>query len=222
MRDLGRLARSVMRPMSGPVLRMLQRLRGNDDGVAAIEFAFIAPLVFTLFVGAVEVSQAFTVDRRVMQVATTTGDLVARADASITQSDMTDIMAVGTYIMLPYASTPLEMTIRNVTSSPTSATTTKQSWYCTYNANGGGSNTCACNVATYTLPTGLVSTNDSVVVAEIRYFYTPLLFDSVLKRVMTKTGSAYIISKKSYSKPRSNTAMLKQANGTTCPSPTFP
>jgi Flp pilus assembly protein TadG len=201
---------------------LLRRLNRNDDGVAAIEFAFIAPLVFTLFVGAVEVSQAFTVDRRVMQVATTTGDLVARADSSITQTDMTDIMAVGSYIMLPYSSSGLEMTIRNVTSSPSSATSTKQSWYCTYNSNGTGSNTCACNVTVYTLPSGLVSTNDSVVVAEVRYFYTPLLFDSVLKRVLTKTGSYYTISKKSYSKPRSNTAMLKQANGTTCPSPTFP
>ena len=200
----------------------LRRLLRNEQGVAAIEFAFIAPLVFTLFVGAVEVSQAFTVDRRVMQVAQTTGDLVARADASITQSEMTDIMSVGSYIMLPYASTGLEMTIRNITSSPSSATSTKQSWYCTYNSNGTGSNTCACNVTGYTIPTGLVSTNDSVVVAEVRYFYTPLLFDSVLKNVLTKTGGYYIISKKSYLKPRSNAAMLKQANGTTCPSPTFP
>lgn len=202
--------------------RAMQRMRANDQGVAAIEFAFIAPLVFTLFVGAVEVSQAFTVDRRVMQVATTTGDLVARADSSITQSEMTDIMAVGSYIMLPYSSSPLEMTVRNITSSPSSATTTKQSWYCTYNANGGGSNSCACNVTAYTVPTGLISTNDSVVVAEVRYFYTPLLFDSVLKRVMTKSGGAYTLTKKSYSKPRSNAAMYKQANGTTCPSPTFP
>lgn len=202
--------------------RMLDRMRSNEQGVAAIEFAFIAPLVFTLFVGAVEVSQAFTVDRRVMQVATTTGDLVARADGSITQSEMTDIMAVGSYIMLPYSSNNLEMTIRNVTSSPSSATTTKQSWYCTYNSNGGGSNTCACTIAAYTLPSGLVSTNDSVVVAEVRYFYTPLLFDSVLKRVMTKSNGAYTLTKKSFAKPRSNTAMYKQSNGTTCASPTFP
>lgn len=205
-----------------PLHYLLRRLRANDQGVAAIEFAFIAPLVFTLFVGAVEVSQAFTVDRRVTQVASTTGDLVARADSSISQSEMADIMAVGTYIMLPYSSNALEMTIRNVTSSPSNASTTKQSWYCTFNSNGGGSNTCACNVASYTVPTGLVSTNDSVVVAEIRYFYTPLLFDSVLKRIMTKSGGAYTLTKKSFAKPRSNAAMLKQANGTACPSPTFP
>lgn len=213
---------ALLERVTRPLRQIARRLHASDQGVAAIEFAFIAPLVFTLFVGAVEVSQAFTVDRRVMQVAQTTGDLVARADTSVTQSDMTDIMAVGSYIMLPYASTGLEMTIRNVVSSPTNAASAKQSWYCTYNSNGTGSNTCACSVTAYTLPTGLVSTNDSVVVAEVRYFYTPLLFDSVLKRVLTKTGSYYTISKKSYSKPRSNTAMLKQANGTTCPSPTFP
>ena len=109
-----------------PLRRLMRRLQANDQGVAAIEFAFIAPLVFTLFVGAVEVSQAFTVDRRVMQVASTTGDLVARADASITQSEMSDIMAVGSYIMLPYSSTtprpPSNPGIAPITSAAVAAT----------------------------------------------------------------------------------------------------
>ncbi len=210
--------RTAMRRLMRPFMRFGR----SADGVAAIEFAIIAPVVFVLFMGAVELSQAFTLDRRAMQVATSTADLVARANASITQTEMTDVMKVGGYIILPFSSTLLETTVRNVTSSPSSATTTKQSWYCTYNANGGGSNSCACNVAAYTLPTGLVSTNDSVVVAQVRYFYTPLLFDTILKRTLTKTGTYYTISKTSYAKPRSQTAMLQQSNGTPCPSPTFP
>ncbi|NJO33279.1 MAG: pilus assembly protein, partial [Rhodospirillales bacterium] len=38
--------------------RLLHRLRGNAQGAAAVEFAMIAPLMFTLFVGSVEFSQA--------------------------------------------------------------------------------------------------------------------------------------------------------------------
>lgn len=216
--------------------RLLQRMRvarrsmqrslcawsRNERGAAAVEFAFIAPIVSTMFIGAVELSQVLTVDRRAAQVATTMADLVARTNASISQSNMTDIMKVGGFIMLPYRSSALETTVRNVTSSPSSATTTKQSWYCTYNSNGGGTNTCACNVTAYTLPTGLVSTNDSVVVAEVRYFYTPLLFDMILKNTLTKSGSSYTLSKKGYAKPRSQAAMLLQSSGTACPSPSFP
>lgn len=211
-----------MRACFAPWHRMIGRFARDRDGVAAIEFGIIAPIVFLLFVGAVEMSQAFTVDRRAMAAATATADLVARANASITQTEMTDIMKVGSYVMLPYPATALETTVRNVTSSPTNATTTKQSWYCTFNASGGGNNTCACNVASYALPTGLVSANDSVVVTEVRYFYTPLLFDTVLKRTLTKSGGYYTITKKSFAKPRSQAAMLQQANGTACASPSFP
>lgn len=204
------------------VQRSLSAWSRNDRGAAAVEFAFIAPIVSTMFIGAVELSQVLTVDRRAAQVATTMADLVARTNASISQSNMTDIMKVGGFIMLPYRSSALETTVRNVTSSPSSATTAKQSWYCTYNSNGGGTNTCACNVVSYTLPTGLVSTNDSVVVAEVRYFYTPLLFDMILKNTLTKSGSYYTLSKKGYAKPRSQAAMLLQTSGVACPSPSFP
>lgn len=211
-----------MKTPSGSLHKFIRRFARERDGVAAIEFGIIAPVVFLLFVGAVEMSQVFTVDRRAMAVATATADLVARTNATITQTQMSDIMKVGSYVMLPYPATALETTVRNVTSSPSNAATTKQSWYCTYNANAGGGNTCACNVASYTLPTGLVSSNDSVVVAEVRYFYTPLLFDTVLKRTLTKSGGYYTISKKSYAKPRSQAAILQDGSGAACASPTFP
>lgn len=216
-------------PITSIAVRLTDKLRSlfarwqeDAGGAALIEFAFIAPIVMGLFIGAVELSQALTVDRRASQVATSMADLVARTNASISQSDMTDIMKIGGFIMLPYQSSSLETTVRNVTSSPSNATTAKQSWYCTYNTNGAGTNTCACNVVAYTLPSGLVSTNDSVVVAEVRYFYRPLVFDKYLKSALSKTSGYYTLSKKAYAKPRSQAAMLLQANGTACPSPSFP
>lgn len=202
--------------------RRLRTWTRNAEGVAAVEFALLAPVISMMFVGAVEMSQAFTADRRAMQISSSVADLVARTATTITTSDMTDIMRIGGYIMLPFSSTPLTITLRNITSSPTSATTTKQSWSCTYNSGGTGSTTCACSSTTFTIPSGLVSTNDSIVVSEVQYNYTPLVFDTILKRAFTKTGSYYTFSKTSYAKPRSQAAILQQANGTPCPSPTFP
>jgi hypothetical protein len=54
------------------------------------------------------------VDRRVMQIASTTADLVARADTQIAQSDITDIMKAGSYIMAPYSHNPLQIVIREL------------------------------------------------------------------------------------------------------------
>ena len=42
-----------------------------------VEFAFIVPIMAVMFIGAVELSQAIIVDRRVTQIASSTADLVA-------------------------------------------------------------------------------------------------------------------------------------------------
>ena len=58
------LLHSLARP-AGSLVRMIGRLRRCNRGVAAVEFGMIVPIMFMLFVGAVEFSQAITVDRRV-------------------------------------------------------------------------------------------------------------------------------------------------------------
>ena len=92
-----------------------------------------------------------TVDRRVTQVASSTADLVARAEKQISHSEIGDIMKVGGYILEPYSQSPLEITLRNVTSSPANATTTKQSWSCTYKGLDK-TQTCACSNTIKSIP----------------------------------------------------------------------
>jgi Flp pilus assembly protein TadG len=200
---------------------LLGSWQADKRGVAAVEFALIAPLMAAMFVGAVEMSQAITVDRRVTQVAGSTADLVARASKTISQSEVGDIMRVGSYIMKPYSATPIRIVLRNVTSSPSNASTTKQSWICTYNGTGG-TQTCECTNTNYTLPSNMVTTNDSVVVAEVTYDYVPLVFNYIMQRTWQGTGTSYRFSETIYMKPRSQAAMLLQSDNTTpCPLPTF-
>src|SRR5258708_2268611 len=90
---------------------LVARWRGDKQGVAAVEFAFIVPIMFVLFVGAVELSQAITVDRRVTQVAGSTADLVARKETTISNSEITDILRIGGFIMAPYDRTPLQVVV---------------------------------------------------------------------------------------------------------------
>ena len=215
-------ARAIMpRHAISRLQTLVRRYTGNQDGMAAIEFAMIAPIMALMFIGAVELSQAITVDRRVTQVASSTADLVARAEKQISQTEITDIMKVGGYIMKPYSEAPVQIIVRNVTSSPTDAAVAKQSWSCTYQGTGQ-TQTCACSSNNYTLPGNLVSTNDSVVIAEVTYAYKPLLFDFFMKKSTGGTGSGtYTLTEKTYLKPRGQAAMLLQANNTPCPSPSF-
>lgn len=196
-------------------------LRWQDDGVAAIEFALIVPIMAVMFIGAVELSQAITVDRRVTQVANSTADLVARAENKIAQSEITDIMKAGSYIVVPFSQNPLRITLRNVTSSPTDANTAKQSWTCNFNGTGN-TQVCTCTNITHTLPAGLVGTNDSVVISEATYDYKPLVFDYFMKKGGGASASGtYELKEIVYLKPRGQAAMLLQADNTACPNPTF-
>lgn len=203
------------------VRNLIARWSRKEDGVAAVEFALIVPIMSVMFIGAVELSQAITVDRRVSQIASSTADLVARAENQISNTEIGDIMKVGGYIMEPYTQTPLQIIMRNVTSSPSSATATKQSWTCTY-TGATKSQTCTCTNVAYTLPPNLVGTNDSVVISEVSYSYTPLVFDYFFKQGFpTVSPGVYKLAETIYLKPRGQAANLKQPDGTLCPAPTF-
>ena len=130
-------------------------------------------------------------------------------------------MKAGSFIMAPYSQNPLQIVIREIQSSPTSATTTKQSWSCTYNGTGG-TLTCACSNTTATVPANLVGTNDAVVVSQVTYAYKPLVFDYFMKKNYPSTNGTYTLSETIYQKPRGQWPSLLQSSGTTCPAPSFP
>lgn len=159
----------------------------NLEGVAAIEFAMIVPLMFLLFVGAVEFSQAITVDRRVTQIASSTADLVARTK-SISTSEVTSIFNISDELMKPYETAPLKITILNVIASPSDATVTTICWFQNYQG-GAASYT---KGQTYKLPDGVVQAGESVVVSEVRYAYTPPLFHYFIKGTTNLSETFYL------------------------------
>jgi Flp pilus assembly protein TadG len=210
------------------IARLVRRCRAENGGVAAVEFAFIVPIMAIMFIGAVELSQAITADRRVTQIASSTADLVARFSPAsgqpngISLSEITDITKVGGYIMAPYDKSPLKIVLRSVQSSPTSATATKEAWICTY-SGAGNTLTCSCSDTTYSLPPNLVTTLDSVVISETTYNYKPLVFDYFMKSMGTGGGPSgtHLLKEKIYLKPRSQTVNLLKTDNTPCPTPTF-
>jgi Flp pilus assembly protein TadG len=203
---------------------LLRRWKADAAGIAAVEFALIVPMMGVMFIGAVELSQAIIVDRRVTQIAASTADLVARVQQppdTLYQADIADIMRAGSFIMAPYSQNPLQIVMREIQTSPTSATIAKQSWSCTYSGTGS-TLTCACSNVSITVPANLMGTQDSVVVSQVTYAYKPLVFDYFFKKNYGGTSGTYTLTESKYQKPRGQWPMFQQANGTKCPSPTFP
>lgn len=89
------------------------RFRRNQDGVAAVEFALLLPLFLVLYIGVIEFTQAFMVQRRASHSASMMADIVAQA-GTVTPAQLSDFFAVGGLIMVPYSSTPLEGTVTSL------------------------------------------------------------------------------------------------------------
>ena len=72
--------------------RGVRGIRYNQDGVSAVEFALIAPILILIYLGAVELSLLMRVDRRVTSTTASLGDLTARL-STVTDDDMEEMFA---------------------------------------------------------------------------------------------------------------------------------
>lgn len=170
----------------------LARFRRSDGGMAAVEFAMIVPVMFFLFVGAVEFSQALTVDRRVTQSASSVADLVAR----VTRLDATavdNLMKVVEQLMSPYDVNALTVTIVSVKAVNSGGPDPKMTvdW-----SRNNHKQTPYARGAVYThIPKGLIAVGESVIVGEATYNYTPLIFNYFIQ-------SAFSMEERFFLKPR--------------------
>ena len=85
------------------LMRFVKFLKAKN-GMAAVEFALIAPLLVTLLLGSVEVSNALEARQKATSLASSAADLVAQT-ASVSSSDMTNIFNAVTAIMYPFSGT---------------------------------------------------------------------------------------------------------------------
>lgn len=88
--------------------RLARSVFGCRQGVVAIEFALIVPVMLAMFAGLTEICEVLSAERRINQIAVATADLVAQ-DESVSTSAMTDIYAADTAIIAPYDSSSLKI-----------------------------------------------------------------------------------------------------------------
>jgi len=92
---IGRSAMDRMR-------RLVSRFAGERGGVAAIEFAFIAPVLLSLYFVTMEVSQGIEVNKKVGRVASMVADLVTQQSQKVPVSELDGILDIGESILQPY------------------------------------------------------------------------------------------------------------------------
>lgn len=191
----------LLRTVAVPIAqrRRAGRWRADERGSVAIESAIILPVLVLIFLGMVEMSQAFTVKRRVQNVANSTADLVAQSQ-TVTTSDLNDIASIGAQLMLPFSSTGLTLTITSVAEDTQSKVTVQ--WSCSWSSLSSSAN-CTATGAAYTgLPSGLLNPGQSVIIGRVAYPYTPSIGE-FLTGGLTFTASSYY-------RPRLAASVVKQ------------
>lgn len=88
-----------------PIRRLLKRFGRDRAGVGAVEFALMAPVMLSLYMGTYEVTQGLALDRLVKLNAATVTNLVAQYTSISATKDMPDILAASSQILAPYYST---------------------------------------------------------------------------------------------------------------------
>ena len=89
---------------------LLRRAGADRRGVAAIEFAFIAPLLLTMYFVTMEIAPAIDANKKVGRAASMIADLVTQQQ-SITKTEVDAIMSIGEATLNPYNRTQLKAVI---------------------------------------------------------------------------------------------------------------
>jgi Flp pilus assembly protein TadG len=168
----------------------------DKRAVSAIEFAILAPVMIMMYVGAVELGNALTINRRASAVTSTAADLVAQVKTVVT-SDLQDIGKAATSVMAPYPTTPLKIVLTSVVADQNNIG--KVTW--SYATNGGTPRACG---STYSVPAGLTQANSSVIVAEVTYAFKPMTNLTVFGAPV-----AYDMKRTFYARPRKSLEVKK-------------
>ena len=83
------------------MLNRLRKLRRNNRGVAAIEFALLLPMLILLMVGSLEVTFKIWATQKAEKLSVTLADVIAQSQ-EVTTSDLSSLVSAVDKIMEPF------------------------------------------------------------------------------------------------------------------------
>jgi Flp pilus assembly protein TadG len=182
-----------IRALAGRLSAFGIRFARHSDGAAAVEFAFLAPLLLLMLLATIEIGRAVNTDRHFSAAVGTAGDLVAREEflgksKAAAASNLDSMMQSVQHLMRPYDASSLKLAVISVRASPTDATDTRVSW--SYSHNGMSA---PADCSSYALPNNIVGKGGSVIVVDATYVFKPLFGDFVpgMSGAMTWTDKSY-------------------------------
>lgn len=167
------------------MMRLLTRLKRDERGVSAVEFALIAPLLIVFYFGMAEITQALMADRRAGHAASAIGDLVAQTD-KVSNAEIDDIFLIAEKIMKPFSADTLKVRVSSISQNTSGVRSVD------WSRPKGMSQLSSVP----SLPNGLIANGQSIIVAEVSYTYeSPVEY--VIQEGITLNKTYYLRPRKS-------------------------
>ena len=177
---------------------MARRVGHDDRGVAALEFALIAPILILLYFGLAEVTSAVIASRHANHATSSLGDLVSQC-SNINDSDLTNMWAATPDIIAPLPVSPTVFSQRVTSVIVNSSKATVVGW-----SRSPAVPSSQANLPPYTQNTGITvpanivntsNSGDSVIMAETTYSFSfPV---NILSSLLTFNDVSYFKPRKS-------------------------
>lgn len=154
------------------------RSRAARRGIAAMEFAAVAPALVIVFLGSFQVLDAATVFRKLTDTTAQLANITSQY-TTMSQTDVNNVLGASTTIMAPYATSQMSIVLTEVTTdNDGNATVTwSQAWQGTPLAKG----------STVSMPAGFDNPNTSYILVQSTYEYTPTVGEGIIGAIpMTK------------------------------------
>lgn len=207
-----------------PLFGRAAAFAASVDGVAAVEFAMVLPLLVVLYLGMAEITYAVNADHRVTLLGRTLADLTGR-QTKVTATTMDGIFGAAFAVMQPYKAddptSPMTMVVSSVavtdtgTASGGAASGVLQGKVCWSEARKAVSGALTTSGATaltagtvVTVPTGFQNAGTSYIRADVTLNYKPIFGSSVLKYFTNNGTSAITFSQKTPWPVRNGTEVI--------------
>ena len=168
--------------------RLKQWLMGfarDHQGLAAIEFAMLAPLMLLIYFGMVEFSQAFMANRRANHMASIVADLIAQGETT-TPAEVDLVFDIGALVLKPFDDGTLSMRVSSIT------WTANNQAVVNWSRSRGGSIPALTKGAVMTgVPTDLITKDQTLIVGESHYTYSSRM-TQIIKQPLTFQRRYYL------------------------------
>ena len=204
--------------------RALTQMRSNAQGIAAVEFALILPIMLLMYFGSAELTKGILVNRQVTLATHSMVDLLAQQNANITDTQITNIFLAGQKVMGSNAS-GLAVTLSSIKFVLHAGSLTifdaKTMWSVTQSSNPlrpctvltpDNSTTLTPDVTK--VPAGFYTGPGTILVADVIYTY-PSPFNLTLP--FYTSPPTLLFTRAYFNTPRNTSSIAYTGAGTVCP-----